>query len=171
MKILIKNCTLISMAEKTDKIEENRDILINENKIEKIGKNIQVSVDKIIDGTGKVVMPGLINTHSHIAMSIFRETLDGCDLQEWLEKKIWPMEKRLTEKDTYFSSLLSCIEMIKTGTTTVNNMYFLKDETIKAALDSGIRLQTTRTLIETNDDGKKAQEELEKLIIDMIDKE
>ena len=50
-------------------------------------------------------MPGLINTHAHIPMSIFRETLDGYNLQDWLEKKIWPMEDKLTKEDVYYASL------------------------------------------------------------------
>ena len=73
MKILIKNCNLISMSEKREKYEENIDILIEDKKIIKIEKNITQEVDKIIDATNKVVMPGFINTHSHISMSIFRE--------------------------------------------------------------------------------------------------
>lgn len=171
MKILIKNCTLISMVEERKKIEENIDILINENNIEKIAKDIQVCADKIIDGAGKIVMPGLINTHSHIPMSIFRETLDGYKLQDWLEKKIWPMEDKLTKEDVYYASLLSCIEMIKTGTTTINDMYFMQDNIIKAALDSGIRLQTTRTLMDAGNDGDARIKELEELIKTMNNKE
>ena len=76
MKILIKNCNLISMSENRKKYEENIDILIEDKKITKIEKNITQEVDKIIDATNKVVMPGFINTHSHISMSIFRETVD-----------------------------------------------------------------------------------------------
>ena len=128
MDILIKNATLISMNEKLNKIEENMDILIKDNIIEKIQKGIKIEEDiniKIIDATNKVVMPGLINTHSHIPMSIFRETVDGYNLQDWLTKKIWPMEDKLTKEDIYNTSLLTFIEMIKTGCTTINDMYFM----------------------------------------------
>jgi len=171
LNILIKNCTLISMDEKREKLEQNIDILIKGNKIEKIGKNIDFIADKTIDATGRVVMPGLINTHSHIPMSIFRETLDGYNLQDWLEKKIWPMEDKLTKEDVYYASLLSCIEMIKTGTTTINDMYFIQDDIIKAALDSGIRLQTTRTLMDISNDGESRLQELEEMIKTMNNKE
>lgn len=171
MKILIKNCTLIPMEQSSEKIITNIDILINNEKIEKIEKNIKQSVDKIIDATGKIVMPGLINTHSHIGMSIFRETLDGYNLQDWLEKKIWPMEDKLTSEDMYYASLLSCIEMIKTGSTTINDMYFIQDDIIRAALDAGIRLQTTRTLMDISNDGESRIQELEELIKNMNNKE
>ena len=67
---------------------------------------------KIIDATRKVVLPGLINTHAHVSMSIFRETLDGYSLQEWLENKIWPMEDKLNSEDIYYAAYLSFIEKI-----------------------------------------------------------
>jgi len=166
MKILIKNATLISMSEKREKIEENIDIKIEDNKITEIGKNLFVDKeDKIIDANGKVVMPGLINTHAHVPMSIFRETVDGYLLQDWLTKKIWPMEDKLTNEDIYNASKLSFIEMIKTGTTTINDMYFMTEDIIKAAKETKIRLQTSRTLMGKNDEaGKKRIEELEELL-------
>ena len=103
MKTLIKNCNLISVSDKKEKYIENIDILINDNIIEKVEKDIKQEEDyKIINAKGKIVMPGLINTHTHIAMSIFRDTLDGYGLQEWLNDKIWPMEDKLTAEDIYY---------------------------------------------------------------------
>ena len=163
MKIIIKKIKLISMAENRPKIEENIDIMINNNKIEKIDKDIVPDKDaKIIDGTNKVAMPGLINTHAHVAMSIFRETLDGYNLQEWLKDKIWPMEDKLNGEDIYYGSYLSFIEMIKSGCTCINDMYFLPEYSIKAAMETGVRFQTTRTLI--SNDVDKRLEELKDLI-------
>ena len=73
MKICIKNGTLISMSNRREKIEKNIDILIEDNKIVKIERNINTDETmKVIDATNKVVMPGLINTHAHLPMSIFR---------------------------------------------------------------------------------------------------
>ena len=150
MQILIKNANLISMDESREKYEENIDILINNDIIEKIGINILPETNvKVIDATGKIVMPGLINTHAHLPMSIFRETIDGFELQEWLKEKIWPIEDKLTSEDIYEATYLSCIEMIKTGCTTINDMYFMTDYIIKAALKTGIRLQTLKRLINT----------------------
>lgn len=151
MKICIKNCTLISMDEKREKVEIGKDILIENGKIIQIGENIKVEEEvKSIDAAGKIVMPGLVNTHAHIPMSIFRETLDGYNLQDWLTQKIWPMEDKLTPEDIFYASYLSFIEMIKTGTTTINDMYFMTDEIIKAMQETGIRLQTTRTLMDAS---------------------
>lgn len=166
MQILIKNANLISMDESREKCEENIDILINNDIIEKIGKNILPETNvKVIDATGKIVMPGIINTHAHLPMSIFRETIDGFELQEWLKEKIWPIEDKLTSEDIYKATYLSCIEMIKTGCTTINDMYFMTDYIIKAALKTGIRLQTTKTLMTSPADSAKIRiEELKKLI-------
>ena len=164
--IKIRNATLISMSESRAKFEKEIDILIEGNKIIKIDKNINDEVEKEIDASGKIVMPGLINTHSHVPMSIFRESADGYLLQDWLNKFIWPKEAKLTNEDIYYASILSFLEMIKTGTTTVNDMYFMTDDIIKAALDTNIRLQTTRTLMETssNADGENRLNELQQLI-------
>ena len=164
MKILIKNANLISMDNKRPQIEEGINILIEDTKVKRIDKTIEEDVDKVIDATGKVVMPGLINTHSHIPMSIFRETVDGYITQDWLEQKIWPMEDKLTNEDIYYASLLSCIEMIKTGTTTINDMYFMTKDIVKAAVDTGVRMQTTRTLMDLIGDGDIRIQELEELI-------
>lgn len=165
MKILIKNANIISMSEKRERFEKNIDILICDNIIKKIGKNIQIDENtKTIDATGKIVLPGLINTHSHIAMSIFRETIDGYKLQQWLEEKIWPMEDKLQPGDIYYATYLSAIEMIKSGCTTINDMYFMTDYSINAINETGVRLQTTRTLMSMENDSGKRLKELEDLI-------
>lgn len=172
MRILIKNCNLISMAETRDKYEEGIDILINDNKIERIQKDIsKENCDKVIDAHGKVVMPGLINTHTHIPMSIFRDTLDGYGLQEWLNDKIWPMEDKLNDEDVYYASLLSCIEMIKSGTTCFNDQYFMTDSIIKAVLETGLRTHCTRTLMDISGGMEERLNELEELINNYKDNE
>lgn len=166
MKILIKNCNLISMnlKEPENKIQKNMDILIENEKIIKISKNIKDLAEKVIDATGKIVMPGLINTHAHVPMSIFRETVDGYITQDWLTKKIWPIEAKLTEEDIYFASMLSYIEMIYSGTTTINDMYFMQNKIVDAALDTGVRLQVTRTLMDTDGSGERKLVEIEEFI-------
>jgi len=66
----------------------------------------------------------LINAHTHAAMTLFRGYADDLPLQEWLETKIFPIEARLTAEDVYWGTLLACIEMIRSGTTTFADMYF-----------------------------------------------
>lgn len=141
------------------------DIYIENDRISKIEKEITPNMGaKIIDADGKVCMPGLINTHTHLSMSIFRETLDGYTLQRWLTEKIWPMEDKLTCNDIYYASMLSCLEMITTGTTTANDQYFMAEDTIRAALDTGVRLQVTRTVNDVADMQRERMEELTELV-------
>ena len=170
--IKIKNATLISMSDKRERVEKDIDILIDGNKIIRIGRNILDEVDKVIDAKGRVVMPGLVNTHSHVPMSIFRESADGYLLQDWLTKVIWPKEDKMTLEDVYYASLLSFLELIRTGTTTINDMYFMTDEIIRAAICTNIRLQTTRTLMNVSniEEGLSRIEELRLLLDKYRDK-
>jgi len=94
-----------------------------------------------INAKGKVVLPGLINTHQHAAMSLLRGYADDLPLQTWLEKWIWPIEKHMTPHDVYAGALLTAIESLMGGTTTVNTMYHYSPEEneAKAFADVGLR--------------------------------
>jgi len=102
----------------------------------------------VIDAKNSVVMPGLINTHTHAAMTLLRGYADDLQLSEWLDGNIWPAEARLTAEDVYKGSLLACLEMIKSGTTFFADMYFFMDETSKAVELSGLRASLSHGLIE-----------------------
>lgn len=165
MDILIRNCNLISMSDDRPKYEENVNIYIENGKITEIGEDVTPSPGAyIIDAKDKICMPGLVNAHAHLSMSIFRETLDGYNLQDWLNKKIWPMEDKLSLEDIYFASAMSAIEMISTGCTTANDQYFMAEETIRAAIDTGVRLQVTRTVNDVANMQEERMEELERLV-------
>lgn len=164
MKILIKDATLISMEETRTRKEEDYDVLVDNEKIVKIGQNLDEKADKVIDAKSRVLLPGLINTHAHVPMSIFREIVDGLPLQEWLEEKIWPIESKLTGDDIYKASLLSFEEMIASGTTTINDHYFMSENIIKAAIEKGVRIELTRTLMDSDGQGDKRLEELQDLL-------
>jgi 5-methylthioadenosine/S-adenosylhomocysteine deaminase len=86
-----------------------------------------------------LIMPGLINTHTHAAMSCFRGLADDLPLMEWLEKHIFPVEARLTSDMVYQSTLLSIAEMIKSGTTSFCDMYLFAKDVSRAATECGIR--------------------------------
>jgi 5-methylthioadenosine/S-adenosylhomocysteine deaminase len=95
--------------------------------------------DLVIDGDGAIALPGLANTHTHAAMSLLRGYADDMILQDWLSQKIWPLEAHLTGNDVYWGTKLACLEMIKTGTTAFNDMYFMMDEAARAVDEAGIR--------------------------------
>lgn len=142
MKILIKNGYVVSMASEI----KRADILVEDDRIKKIGY-IDCDVDKIIDATNKIVMPGLINAHTHVGMSLFRGVADEQELMNWLTKSIWPVEDKMTAGDVYSASMLSAIEMIKSGTTTFNDQYFFEEETAKVAERLGLRAILSRCII------------------------
>ena len=139
MITLIKNGTVISMDLKRDKQFEIMDVVFSDNKIIYVGNGYHGEYDKVIDATGKIVMPGLINCHTHLGMSIFRATNDDLTLDSWLNDKIWPIEDRLTDDDLYYTTLLSMVEMIKTGSTCFNDMYFGYKGSIPAIKKCGVR--------------------------------
>lgn len=151
--ILIKDTTILS-----DKIKK-ASILIVDNTIEEISNDLSVTdASKVIDGTNKITMPGLVNTHSHVAMTLLRGVGDDEELQTWLNDYIWPKEAKLDEKLVYAGSKLAMAEMIKTGTTTFNDMYFHMEETAKAVEESGIRGVLGYGMIDLFDDEKRKQE-------------
>lgn len=153
-KIIIKNGNVVLFENQPDNtlktVIQNKDILIIEDKITKINTNIVDADAKIIDATNKVVMPGLINMHAHVPMSIFREMVDGCTLDKWLNEKIWPKEDKLTPNDVYYTSMLSLIESCKTGTTLLNDNYFFTDAIIRATHELPLRYVTSRCLMGSN---------------------
>ncbi|MFC0214813.1 amidohydrolase [Paenibacillus chartarius] len=103
--------------------------------------------DHVIDGSRKLYMPGLVNTHGHAAMSLLRGYGDDLALQIWLEEKMWPMEAKFTSEDVYWGTSLSVLEMIKSGTTSFVDMYDHMDQVADVVRQSGIRGSLTRGVI------------------------
>lgn len=147
MTTLIKDVTLVPMDGKNEVLDKTN--IYFDNDIIHIGElKDDLEVDRVIDGKNKVAMPGLINGHTHIGMSLLRNFADDLPLHDWLTKKIWPTEAKLIAKDVYWGSLLSIVEMIQSGTTAFGDMYFFMEEVAKALEESGIRGVLTRGLIE-----------------------
>ncbi len=139
MKTLITNAYVLDMVGDVPNIVK-QDILINNNIIEKIDKDIQVNEDcEKINAKNMLIMPGLVNTHTHAAMSIFRGYKADQKLMDWLENAIFPVEDKLEPDDIYWNSYLSFLEMIKSGTTTCNDMYFGMEKSIEAIEETGMR--------------------------------
>lgn len=165
MLTVIKNGTVITMAKNREKYEKI-DIVIENDKIINLVPNYEGHYDTIIDATDKIVMPGLINGHTHLGMSIFRATNDNLNLDDWLSKKIWPIEDQLNDEDMYYTTLLSCVEMIKTGSIMANDMYFCTNGSIKAILKSKIRCLFSRCILDADGRGKERVDEFLKLYND-----
>ncbi len=139
MSILIQNVTAVTMCEETQVLEDAY-IAINKNRISYLGTEKPEGVfEQIIDGTGMVAMPGLINAHTHTAMTLLRSYADDMNLQDWLFQKIFPFEDTLTPEMVYEGSVRGIQEMLSTGTTCFHDMYFFQEETAKAAEELGMR--------------------------------
>lgn len=141
--IVIKAGILITMKPGNEPMK-NRYIVIKGDKI--VGIENRLPTDLIgpdtetIDASSCIVMPGLINAHTHLAMTLFRGLSDDLPLKEWLFNKIFPSEKRhLNPESVFWGALLGCAEMISFGTTTFVDGYFFQDFTIEAAERAGLR--------------------------------
>lgn len=160
MKLLIKNGLVITMDENRNEKISKLDIVINDNKIESIVSKYSGKYDEVIDASNKIVMPGLVNAHTHLGMSIFRASNDSLTLMDWLNNKIWPIEDEMNDNDVYYTTLASCYEMIKTGTTSCNDMYMYCDGAIKAIKECGVRTLFSRSICDNDGGGVRRINEL-----------
>jgi 5-methylthioadenosine/S-adenosylhomocysteine deaminase len=125
---------------------------------EGIRRDHKGEADLIIDGNGAIALPGMVNTHTHAAMSLLRGYADDMILQDWLSQKIWPLEAHLTPVDIYWGTKLACLEMIRTGTVAFNDMYFMMEEAARAVGEAGIRATLSYGFIDFFDAGKREAE-------------
>ncbi len=144
MKLLIKNGIIIPMAPSLHLAPLNMgspgSIAVDGEQIIHVGSVPESFVpDRIIDASGKIVMPGLVNAHTHLSMGLLRNYADDLDLFTWLNEKIWPVEAHLREEDVYTGSLLGVLELIRSGVTAFADMYFFQQPTCRAVEEAGIR--------------------------------
>jgi 5-methylthioadenosine/S-adenosylhomocysteine deaminase len=161
--ILIRNTTIIGNEIKKGSI------LLEDDRITGLNDELTYrDADIVIDGAGKVLIPGLINTHSHLSMTLMRGLADDLFLDNWLNDYIWPTEANLDGDHCYAGAKLACAEMIKSGTTTFNDMYFYMDQVAKAIDESGMRGNISHGMLDIGDEEKRKSEYKESLRI--IDK-
>lgn len=154
--ILIKNALILSPNKN---FENKQSILIKEDLIAEISPEIDESgADKIIDATGKILLPGFINTHTHLSMTLFRGLADDLSLDSWLNDHIWPMEANLNGEYCYIGALLGAVELIKSGTTTFSDMYFYMEDVARAIDEAGIRAVLSYGMIDFGDAEKRENE-------------
>lgn len=142
--ILITDATIVTQNKKRQ-IIKNGAVLIDGRKIvdlgptQKLKKKYAKAKKRVIDGKGKVIMPGLINAHTHAAMALLRGYADDMPLMDWLNKKIWPAEAKMKPTNIYEGTKLACREMLASGTTTFFDMYWQSEPIIKAISETGSR--------------------------------
>jgi 5-methylthioadenosine/S-adenosylhomocysteine deaminase len=108
--------------------------------------------DDVLDAGGALLLPGLVNGHTHAAMTLLRGTGDGLPLMRWLRERIWPAEARLGADDVYWGTRLACLEMVRSGTTHFVDMYWHGEAAARAAADAGLRITASAVLLDGGDD-------------------
>jgi len=127
-------------------IDGNRIVsIVNREKLREYG------VDEVYGGEGYIVLPGLINAHTHVAMAKFRGLGESLPTERWLEKVIWPREREWKRKEVREWALLGLAEALANSSTTVNDHYFFEEEVAKAAQKIGVRAFIGHTIIDTPD--------------------
>lgn len=151
-KILIKNADILTVNNKKENLKST-DILIEGNKISQIARNINDCNAKVIDASGKVVLPGFVQTHIHLCQTLFRGMAEGKFLLNWLKDHIWPYEAAHDAQSTYYSAMLGISEMISSGTTTILDMGGVNhgDEIFRAIKNSGIRALAGKAMMDSGE--------------------
>ena len=159
-KLLIKNVEIISAPD-----NEKYFLGIDNDTISVISKEMPTGFEnaEIFNASDKIAVPGLVNTHTHAAMTLLRSYADDMVLMDWLQNKIWPAEAGLNDEDIYWGTMLSIAEMLKTGTTCFADMYFAMDKVAQAVNETGIRASLSRGLVGLTPDADEKLQDNEML--------
>jgi len=157
LKDTILEADIVITCDRSNNIIKDGAVFISNGKIQGIGTKKAIhqdfSASEVIEGTNRILLPGLINTHSHSVQTFLRGKADDYALLDWLEKVVLPGEAHFESEEVFYSSLLGFAEMVRTGTTTTNDMLTTHDSVqgIKAAKEIGIRARIGKMLMDQND--------------------
>ncbi len=151
--MLIKNARFVLTP---GDILENKNIVIEDNIIKSVGGSDKKG--EVIDASNHAVLPGLVNMHTHASMNLFRGVADDMEFWDAWPNIVWPLEEKLDGDKCYWGALHAFIEMIKSGTTCFNDMYFFMDRVAEAADDLGIRGYLGHGMLDSGDPGKCEKE-------------
>jgi 5-methylthioadenosine/S-adenosylhomocysteine deaminase len=147
---LIRGVTAVTMDEQR-RIVRDAELLIQGSEIAGVWPRGEADRSlegaTVIDGVGMVAMPGMINAHTHCAMTLLRGYADDMPLMPWLQERIWPVEMKLEADDVYWGTQLGIAEMIRAGVTCFNDMYHYFEAAAQAALDTGMRAVVSGVLL------------------------
>ncbi len=152
MGIVLKNILAVLPECGRDEIRETS-IYIEGQRIAAVGEKPSGFVEeKVIDGKDRLVIPGLVNCHTHSYMAFMRNVADDLSFMDWLFGTIDPIEQKMTDEDTYWGACLAIIEMMKSGTTCFNDMQMNIHQTTRAVKESGMRAVISRGLVGSGND-------------------
>ena len=137
MKKIFKNAIVVTMN-KNNEIIRNGQVEVEDNKIQYVG-TVREMTGEVIDCKGNILMPGFVNTHCHLAMTLFRGYAENSNFKNWWIDYMRPLEDKLETDDCYYGATLGIMELIKNGVTTVADFYMSPEETARAVVDTGIR--------------------------------
>lgn len=140
------------------------DVLIDTERGDILDVDANLDGDETLDANGGLVIPGLVNAHTHVAMTLFRGYADDKPVGAWLQEDIWPVEALLTPEDVRVGAELGVLEMIRSGTTTFADMYFEAGQTADVVRESGIRALLGRGTVTLGKDGDQVQEDVDRSI-------
>lgn len=148
MRTLLSGAVVVTCDEQGT-VYGTGDLLLTDDRIAFVGPRYPGEYDRRLNVSGHLLMPGLVNAHTHSGMSLFRSLSDDVDLQVFLEERVWPREVALSAEDVYAGAALSAAEMLKSGVTTYVDMYFFEESLVRAAIDTGARAVITPTIIDS----------------------
>jgi 5-methylthioadenosine/S-adenosylhomocysteine deaminase len=161
--VRVYNATLMTMAPGFEPVAPG-ELVASDGTIDYVGPqrgNHSATWDTEIDAAGGVLIPGLVNAHTHLAMTLLRGYADDMPLHEWLTTKIWPTEARLTEDDVYWGAMLGILEMLRGGTTCFSDMYHFFNAGTRAAIDGGMRALPSGVLLQLAEETSSVQAAVE----------
>ena len=158
--MIIKNISILSFKDQS--VQKNMDLTIDKGRISKISASgavlssvSDIADEKIIDGTGKYIIPGLINAHAHTAMTLLRGVAEDVNVDDWFNKHVWIYEQSLTPDDVYIGTLIGAAEMLLSGVTAVADHYFAMDRAFDAYVKSGMRANLAWAVFGAGPDSEK----------------
>lgn len=148
MRTLFCNASILTMSENGPGFLRRGFLAVENERIHSVGELEPVGwqPDRRVEAANRLIMPGLVNAHTHAAMSLLRGYADDLTLQEWLFQKIFPVEDRMTPDDIYWGTLLALAEMTRAGVTAFADMYIHMDRVARATVESGMRGALARGL-------------------------
>lgn len=170
-RLLIKNAQIVTMNAQEDII--NGDLFIQNRRIEAMGPSLnETMADRVINASGRTVIPGFVQTHVHLCQTLFRGKGDDLELMDWLKKRIWPLEASHDEESVYYSAMLGIGELLQSGTTTIVDMETVHhtDSAFRAIAESGIRALSGKVMMDKGNEVPLAlQEKTAKSIQESVD--
>jgi len=165
MKILFDRPTVLTL-DKDERVLDDAYVGVSDGRILFVSdeKPDEFTPDRIIPGHNRLLMPGLVNLHHHLPMSVLRNYADGHDLQDWLFNYIFPVEERLDARCVEYAALLGIAECLSMGTTSVTDMYYFIDSIAAAVYSSGIKANLSRG-VQGGDGFEKGYNELVESIV------